>query len=212
MHMPLTQAPTSWNFASNASRMAASAASLGLSCFGFVRCRVSISLVAHCCTPSLISRESSTLKQSATWNVHALSPVLAPKSQLGLSSVQRSSRRGRPFVSGAGAGSVRHSCQQSVVALPPPGTTALSSKVQVDEQPSPSIVLPSSHASPAVRMPLPQAVGVQFVSQPSPETRLPSSQTSPVVTTPLGQPVRRQLESQPFVSSIRSPSSHSSQP
>ena len=60
-----------------------------------------------------------------------------------------------------------------------------------------SPTLPSSHVSPAVRMPLPQPVAVQLPSQPSPLTRLPSSQASPAVATPLPQPVAVQLLSQP---------------
>src|SRR6185295_278383 len=53
-----------------------------------------------------------------------------------------------------------------------------------EEQQSPSVVLPSSHCSPSVTMPLPQPVGVQLESQPSPSSRLPSSHCSPGSMTP----------------------------
>src|SRR4051812_47945320 len=55
----------------------------------------------------------------------------------------------------------------------------LGSGVQLGEQQSPVVVLPSSQASPDVCTPLPHAVTVQPVSQPSPSTRLPSSHASP---------------------------------
>src|SRR5262245_20666508 len=54
-------------------------------------------------------------------------------------------------------------------------------------QPSPPTPLPSSHSSPAVTMPLPHPVGVQFASQPSPLTALPSSHPSPGSSVPLPQ-------------------------
>src|SRR5206468_2974237 len=56
---------------------------------------------------------------------------------------------------------------------------------QVDEQPSPDTVLPSSHCSPASTTPLPHSGGgggvsiVQSAEQPSPSTVLPSSHCSP---------------------------------
>src|SRR5262245_1229383 len=78
-------------------------------------------------------------------------------------------------------------------------------------QPSLStLLLPSSHISPAVTTPLPQAVTVQLLSQPSPFAPLPSSHTS----------VRRLTWPSPHVLSLqacrqssslfRLPSSHSS--
>src|SRR5690242_8715032 len=53
---------------------------------------------------------------------------------------------------------------------------------QVFRHASKLLVLPSSHASPAVTTPLPHAVRVQFESHPSPSTRLPSSHASCVLT------------------------------
>src|SRR5262245_26903940 len=106
------------------------------------------------------------------------------------------------------------------------------SSEQSAAQPSPSFALPSSHASPVVRTPLPQLVGVQSESHPSPSVRLPSSQvspasripfphralqsaeqpspsvvlpssqTSPAVTTPVPHAVGVQLESQPSPSVV----------
>ena len=62
---------------------------------------------------------------------------------------------------------------------------------QVEEQPSPLLVLPSSHCSPVSTMPLPQtAPGVSFwqvEEQPSPLLVLPSSHCSPVSRRPLPQ-------------------------
>src|SRR5262249_40615689 len=46
-------------------------------------------------------------------------------------------------------------------------------------QASPSLVLPSSHSSPAVVTPFPHRVIVQLLSQPSPSRLLPSSHSSP---------------------------------
>ena len=55
-----------------------------------------------------------------------------------------------------------------------------------------------SHCSPAVTIPLPHAVTVQFESQPSPLTRLPSSQASDPVTHAVAAGRSTvQLESQP---------------
>src|SRR5262245_23294699 len=82
--------------------------------------------------------------------------------------------------------------------------------VQSSLQPSLSVPLPSSHISPAVTTPLPQAVTVQLLSQRSPFAPLPSSHTS----------VRRLTWPSPHVLSLqacrqssslfRLPSSHSS--
>ena len=97
-HAPPTHAPMSVNSASNASRMAVSIAFLGFASTGFLT--VSVSILSGV---QLGRRLSRTLKQSATWKVQAWS-LAAPKSQLGSSSVQRSSRRGRPLESSSGAG------------------------------------------------------------------------------------------------------------
>src|SRR5262249_37574128 len=60
----------------------------------------------------------------------------------------------------------------------------LGSKAHVGEQQSPAARLWSSQSSPAVTMPLPHAVTVQFESQPSPSSRLPSSHASAPTTMP----------------------------
>ena len=59
---------------------------------------------------------------------------------------------------------------------------------QSASHPSPLTALPSSHSSPAVRIPFRHPVTVQFVSQPSPSTALPSSHCSEIASTvPLPQ-------------------------
>ena len=58
---------------------------------------------------------------------------------------------------------------------------------QTLEQQSSLARLPSSHSSPTVTTPLPQAVRVQFESQPSPSVRLPSSHCSPPSVAPSPQ-------------------------
>src|SRR4051812_6056257 len=60
----------------------------------------------------------------------------------------------------------------------------------VAEQPSPLVVLPSSHCSLPATVPSPQTTGtsiVQLAEQPSPFAVLPSSQASPVSSTPSPQ-------------------------
>src|SRR5262249_574852 len=61
------------------------------------------------------------------------------------------------------------------------------SNAHVASQQSPVTRFPSSQASPAVTMPLPQRVIVQLESQPSPSIALPSSHSSPGFGTPLPQ-------------------------
>src|SRR6185369_14955808 len=59
---------------------------------------------------------------------------------------------------------------------------------QFAEQPSPLVVLPSSHCSPLSTLPLPHTGSmVQEAEQPSPGTSLPSSHSSPGSTLPSPQ-------------------------
>src|SRR5882724_5205168 len=82
--------------------------------------------------------------------------------------------------------------------------------VQSFWQPSKLTVLLSSHISPAVTTPLPQAVMVQLLSQPSPSMGLPSSHSSiPRWTLPSPHVLNLQVDRQSSVSS-RLPSSHCS--
>src|SRR5579883_3200987 len=86
---------------------------------------------------------------------------------------------------------------------PSPSLSRRSLQISVERQellqPSPGVPLraPSSHCSPASRMPLPQVGSVQLASQPSLFTWLPSSHCSPGSTMPLPQRVTVQLLSQP---------------
>src|SRR5262245_8436848 len=89
----------------------------------------------------------------------------------------------------------------------------ISCSLQVDEQPSPSTVLPSSHCSlcRTSTMPLPHAGSWQVASQPSPLMAFPSSHCSPTGWMPLPQAVAVQLVSQPSPFTWL-PSSHCSLP
>src|SRR5581483_1038974 len=58
------------------------------------------------------------------------------------------------------------------------------SRWHVAEQPSPLVVLPSSHVSPTSTIPFPHTSNWQAAEQPSPPTVLPSSHCSPLPTTP----------------------------
>jgi len=82
-----------------------------------------------------------------------------------------------PPESTAPAGAARCSCcaNRVVVAVHCSGAVE---NLQSFGQLSQLNVLPSSQSSPAVTIPLPQRVTVQFASQPSPEMRLPSSHSS----------------------------------
>jgi hypothetical protein len=67
-------------------------------------------------------RVSVMLKHAATRKVQTLSPVEAPKSQLGSLCVHSRFLPGNPLGASAGTGSVSHSISQSAAAFPPPGT------------------------------------------------------------------------------------------
>src|SRR5262249_23664464 len=67
------------------------------------------------------------------------------------------------------------------------GSPQRGSSWQVDEQPSPSVVLPSSHSSPTSTTLSPHDSRRQNPEQPSPPTLLPSSHCSPASMMPLPQ-------------------------
>src|SRR5439155_1039421 len=84
------------------------------------------------------------------------------------------------------------------------------SRRQLEEQPSPDTVLPSSHCSPGSTTPSPQRGSRwQVAEQPSPERVLPSSHCSPGSRIPLPHTSNRQLAEQPSPERVL-PSSHCS--
>src|SRR5512139_2655543 len=94
--------------------------------------------------------------------------------------------------------------------MPSPHTSI----TQLERQPSPLEVLPSSHSSVPSSLPLPHTVGstAQLALQPSPLSLLPSSQVSPLSSTPSPQPARRQSVRQLALGSseLALPASHCS--
>ena len=120
-----------------------------------------------------------------------------------------SSRCGRRTATATAAGTTSPSVAMNVTTC---GDTRNkpSTVLQSAEQPSPSTVLPSSHASPGSRTPSPHGA-MQSAGQPSPERLLPSSQTSPRSSRPLPQvPTTQILPSGvvPWVSMHCSPGGH----
>jgi hypothetical protein len=103
---------------------------------------------------------------------------------------------------------------QSVV-IPPPQQSPLKTQLpwraahsssQAASQPSPVVVLPSSHSSPAWTMPSPHTGSLQALVHPSLLTALSSSHSSPASTAPFPQQPSSATPSQ----SLSRPSSHTS--
>src|SRR5690349_21048520 len=86
-------------------------------------------------------------------------------------------------------------------------------RVQSPSQPSPGVVFPSSHCSPALTVPLPHALSIWHVAeQPSPDWTLPSSHVSNPTRTKLS-PQEASTHAFKQASLLeRFPSSHSSIP